>query len=180
VEGPGRALKAIPWKSFATAKTIAIVDYILRDWADRGHRQPILVGNMAAREGGRLPPHSTHQSGRDVDLGYPQKLADGAELNWANMTEDNLDAASTWELLLSLARSGTVEVIYVDRTIQKLLYEHALDAELMPKSKLRAWMEYPKATGSGNPLVQHVSGHIDHLHVRFRCQPHEKKCKSRS
>jgi murein endopeptidase len=114
-----------------------------------------------------------------VDLGYPQKLAAGAELNWVNATDKTLDAAATWDLLLSLARSGTVEVIYMDRGIQKLLYEHAVNTKLMPKAKLAGWMEYPKPTGSGNPLMQHVKGHIDHLHVRFRCQPHETRCKSR-
>jgi murein endopeptidase len=179
VEGPGRELKAIPWKSWGSQTTVAILDHLLRDWADRGHTQPILVGNMASRSGGRLPPHSTHQSGRDVDLGYPQKLAAGAELNWVNATDKTLDAAATWDLLLSLARSGTVEVIYMDRGIQKLLYEHAVNTKLMPKAKLAGWMEYPKPTGSGNPLMQHVKGHIDHLHVRFRCQPHETRCKSR-
>ena len=179
VEGPGRELKAIPWKSWGTATTVAILDHLLRDWADRGHRQPILVGNMASRKGGKLPPHSTHQSGRDVDLGYPQKLAAGAELNWVNATAQTLDASETWALLLALARSGTVEVIYVDRTIQKLLYEHAVKTKLMPKAKLAGWMEYPKPTGSGSPLVRHVKGHIDHLHVRFRCQPGETRCKSR-
>ena len=180
VEGPGRVLKAIPWKSWGTARTVATLDAVLRQWSKRSPKpQPVLVGNMAARQGGRLPPHSTHQSGRDVDLGYLQKLPKGEELNWREMTERNLDSAETWALLQLLAASGQVEVIYIDRSIQKLLHEYAKSHRLMSDASLREWMEYPKPTGSGNPLIQHVKGHIDHLHVRFKCQPEEDRCKSR-
>jgi murein endopeptidase len=178
VEGPGRELKAIPWKSWGSQTTVAILDHILTDWAERGPTvQPILVGNMASRNGGRLPPHSTHQSGRDVDLGYPQKLPPGEVLNWREMTAQNLDAAECWELLFLLASTGTVEVIYIDTSIQKLLHEHAVAKKLLGQAQLRDWLEY--GSRGGNPLVQHVKGHTDHLHVRFRCQPHENRCKSR-
>lgn len=180
VEGPGRVLKAIPWKSWGTAKTVALLDAALRQWAKRGKVQPVLVGNMSARTGGKLQPHSTHQSGRDVDLGYLQKLPPGEEeLNWREMSARNLDAAETWALLMLLAKSGQVEVFYMDRSIQKLLHEHALKSKLMSKQALTRWMEYPRATGTGRPLIQHVRGHIDHLHVRFKCQSGESRCKSR-
>ena len=179
LEGPGRVLKAIPWKSWGTAHTVILLDAVLRQWAARGKVQPVLVGNMSARTGGRLQPHSTHQSGRDVDLGYPQVLPSGEELNWREMSAQNLDAAETWNLLFLLAQTGSVEVVYIDRSIQKLLYEHALDKKLMSKRSLSRWMEYPRATGSGDPLIQHVNGHIDHLHVRFDCLPHEDRCRSR-
>lgn len=179
-EGPGRILKAIGWKRYATRATVGAIDALLRDWAKRHPKgQPILVGNMSAREGGRLQPHSTHQSGRDVDLGYPQKWNGKDELNWQTMTKENLDAVLTWELLRMLADSGSVEVIYIDRSIQKLLYEHARKTKLMSKTSLSRWLEYPAGTGSTRALVQHVKGHVDHLHVRFACPPDQSQCKSR-
>ncbi len=180
VEGPGRQLKAIPWKSWGTAHTVTLLDQVLRRWAERGTRvQPILVGNMSSRKGGRLPPHSTHQSGRDVDLGYLQKLPEGEELNWRTMTAQNLDAAETWALLKLLRSTGEVEVIFIDSSIQKLLYDHAVANGTVPKAELAAWMEYPRSPPRRRALIQHVKGHVDHLHVRFDCQPQESRCKSR-
>ena len=176
--GPGRELKAIPWKSWGTGTTVATLDRILRQWAARTSAQPILVGNMSARDGGRLEPHSTHQSGRDVDLGYPQKLPKGEELNWREMTADNLDAEETWALLRLLRESGKVEVVFIDRGIQKLLHEHALE-QGMSKGKLRRWMEYPRSGPVSSAFIQHVPGHTDHLHVRFFCGASEPRCKSR-
>ncbi|MCB9718588.1 MAG: penicillin-insensitive murein endopeptidase [Myxococcales bacterium] len=180
VEGPGRQLKAIPWKSYGTAHTVALLDQVLRRWAQRGKQvQPILVGNMAARKGGRLEPHSTHQSGRDVDLGYPQKLPAGEELNWRSMTAENLDAEETWNLLKLLRSTGQVEVVFIDTSIQKLLYDHAVKNGTVPKAELSRWLEYPRSPPQRRAIVQHVKGHVDHMHVRFNCQPHEKRCESR-
>ena len=179
VDGPGRMMKMIGWKSFGTANTVAVLDKVLRRWQETGHRQPVLVGNMSSRTGGKLAPHSTHQSGRDVDLGYMQLLPAGEELNWRLMDGRNLDAKETWALMSILVQTGQVEVIYVDREIQKLLYDYAVKQQLMPKSALARWMEYPSPTGSGAPVMQHVKGHADHMHVRFKCQPHEKQCQSR-
>ena len=179
VDGPGRVMKMIGWKSFGTANTVAVLDTVLRQWAKTGHRQPVLVGNMSSRNGGKLSPHSTHQSGRDVDLGYPQVLPSGEELNWRVMNGRNLDAKETWALLSMLVQTGQIEVIYIDREIQKLLHEYAVAKNLMSKGALKRWMEYPAPTGSGSPVIQHVKGHADHMHARFKCQPHEGQCKSR-
>lgn len=179
VDGPGRVMKMIGWKSFGTANTVAVLDGVLRQWSKTGHAQPVLVGNMSSRNGGRLKPHSTHQSGRDVDLGYMQVLPAGEELNWRLMNGKNLDAKETWALMSMLVQTGQVEVIYVDREIQKLMHDYAVKQGLMSKSALKRWMEYPAPTGSGSPVMQHVKGHADHMHVRFKCQPHEKQCKSR-
>jgi murein endopeptidase len=179
VEGKGRRILAIPWKTWGTASTIALLDRVLDRWAARGDVQPILVGNISNRTGGKLEPHSTHQSGRDVDLGYPQKLAAGAELNWQEMNEKNLDAAETWALLQMLVETRAVEEIYIDRTLQKLLYDYAIESGVVTKKSLARWMEYPRPTGQSGTVIKHVPGHTDHLHVRFACEHGQARCKSR-
>jgi hypothetical protein len=179
MDGAGRELKAIPWKSYGTAHTVATLDKILDQWAARGHSQPVLVGNMSAREGGRLEPHSTHQSGRDVDLSYIQRLPKGEELNWREMTRDNLDAAETWKLLQLLRESGAVEMVFIDREVQKLLYDWAVSKGGMSKRKLEGWMEYPRNGPIPSAFIQHVPGHVDHIHARFSCPPDQTKCRSR-
>lgn len=180
IDGPGRELKHTPWKGWATTMTVATLDVILREWARRyPTEQPILVGNMSAREGGRLDPHSSHQSGRDVDLSYPQNWDRKEELNWRKMDSNNLNRELTWALLELLRESNGIEGIFIDSKLQKLLHEHAIQSQRYTKAELEAWMEYPRSPGSGSPLIQHVRGHEDHIHVRFKCTDVETECQSR-
>jgi hypothetical protein len=180
LDGPGRILKHTPWKGWATATTVATLDLVLREWERRfPKRQPILIGNMSARDGGRLQPHSSHQSGRDVDLSYPQIWDRKEELNWRTMGASNLDRELTWSLIELLHETGGVEVILIDTKLQKLLFEYALESGRYSEKQLENWLEYPRSVGAGNPLVRHVRGHEDHVHVRFKCTEAETRCQSR-
>ena len=49
----------------------------------------------------------------------------------------------------------------------------------VPKEELPRWMEYPRSPPQRRALIQHVAGHVDHIHVRFACQAHERRCESR-
>jgi hypothetical protein len=169
-DGEGRILKATPRRMWATRRTVGLLDAVLRAWPQlEPHARPLLVGNMSLRKGGPLKPHQTHQSGRDVDLGYPQ-LEDGDEpYNWRDMDARNLDVRRTWRLLHLLEATGEVDVVFMDRSLQQLLYEYAVENNLLSAEDLAAWLEFPRPVGDGSAKVQHVPGHVDHLHVRFTC-----------
>jgi murein endopeptidase len=180
VDGPGRILRHTPWKAWATQTTVATIDAVLREWARRyPNEQVIIVGNMSARAGGRLDPHSSHQSGRDVDLSYPQIWDHKAELAPQLMTERNLNRELTWSLFELLRETGAIELIFVDQKLQRLLHEYAINTGRYDEKQLKEWMEYPGSPGDRSPIIQHVPGHVDHLHVRFKCTPGETRCESR-
>ncbi|MEE9382665.1 MAG: penicillin-insensitive murein endopeptidase [Nannocystaceae bacterium] len=180
IAGDGRSLRHIPWKSFASAATIAMLDRVLSSWPTREPgAHAVLVGNLSQREGGRLRPHRSHQSGRDFDLSYIQREGVYDELNWREMTSTNLDAERTWSLIKLLVESRATEVMFIDRGIQRLLYDHALAQGTLPKRDLGQWLQYPRSTPRENTLIQHVPGHVDHLHVRFGCPANEMECRSR-
>ena len=181
IDGPGRILRHTPWKAWATEATVATLDAVLREWARRyPAEQVIIVGNMSARNGGRLKPHSSHQSGRDFDLSYPQKWDHKSELAPQVMSAVNLERNLTWSLLEILRETGALEHVFIDTSLQRLLYEYALETGRYSKKQLENWMEYPRSPGSGSPIIQHVRGHVDHLHVRLKCAPKESRCASRS
>lgn len=173
VEGPGRQLKMTPWKSFATIEAVAMMDALLERWSEVSPDQPLLIGNMSARDGGRLKPHSSHQSGRDVDVSYPQKWDKKEELNWREMTARNLDCEKTWLLLKLLAQSGAVKNVFIDRELQKVLYDWAVENKPVPKRQLGRWLQ---TAGGASPLVVHVPGHTDHIHIRFKCPAGDSRC----
>ena len=169
-EGEGRIIKATPAKTWATRRTVGLLDAVLRAWPKlEPHGDPLLVGNMSRRRGGKLPPHHTHQSGRDVDLGYPQVRNPNETYNWRDMSAANLDSRRTWRLLHLLKATGELERVFIDRSLQKVLYDYAIEHNVLSKADLATWLEYPRAPGDGAPIVQHVPGHVDHLHVRFSC-----------
>lgn len=177
-EGPGRMLKHIPWKGWATVEAVAVMDAVLRSWDLLDTGQPILVGNMSSRKGGPLKPHQSHQSGRDIDLSYPQITDERDELNWREMSAANLDRDLMWTLLELLNDTGAVEVIYVDTKLQKLLYGWAIQTGRVPRRDLNRWLEYPRKPGHAKyARVQHSRGHSDHMHVRFSCPKNHQRCR---
>jgi murein endopeptidase len=179
LDGPGRKITAERWKTWATRSTVLQLDRVLTAWSKRERNAPqVLVSNLSARQGGPLAPHKTHQSGRDVDLGYITRQDGEGPPTWQHVSAENLDAERTWQLLKLLVQEADVEVIFIDRNLQRLLLKHALKQGTVPKQKLAHWLEVATGERNGGPLVKHVPGHADHLHVRFRCPADERRCRS--
>jgi penicillin-insensitive murein endopeptidase len=122
---------------------------------------PLYVGNISALHGGYLRPHRSHQSGRDVDLGY--YYVDGAHW-YVPARAQNLDRARTWALLDALSRDPNIDSVFMDRSVQHLLSEYA-GTHGVSQERL---FELFDGTPSRPPLVRHVWGHLTHLHARFR------------
>lgn len=157
-----RLTPADPARTWGTRETI---DALLHAVGEV-HRQfqgtpPLHVGHVSAREGGPLRPHKSHQSGRDVDLGF--YYVDGARW-YSRATQENLDRARTWALLRALIVGSDVEMVLVDHSIQRLLEQHAREI-----GEDGAWLEdlFRGTPGARPPLFRHVAGHAGHLHVRF-------------
>lgn len=180
IPGPGRILYAHPFKAWGTASTIARLDYVLRQWAKRyPDAPPILVGNLSKRTGGKVRPHRSHQSGRDVDLSFISHWDGSSTPKWQVMRKDNLDAKRTWDLLQLLVETSAIDVIIIDYGVQKLLYDYAKEKALFTPEQLARWMEYPDGRGASRRIIVHAPGHDDHIHARFKCRPENTRCRSK-
>lgn len=119
------------------------------------------VGDISLRDGGPFPPHWSHQSGCDVDLGYYlKKKHDHTTMGLA--TRRRLDVERTWTFLESMLLTGQIEYIFSDRTLIPLLYREAKRRDLYTQGELNLWF------GSGKGVIRHLGGHRDHLHIRIR------------
>jgi hypothetical protein len=120
---------------------------------------PARLSHIGARDGGYLRPHKSHQSGRDADIGFFYKKDEmpGGRAR----REKFMDLPRNWTLIKSLVTMTDVQVILVDRGIQKVLCDYALQ-----QGEDREWVDRIFRAGK-HALVQHARRHKDHFHVRF-------------
>jgi penicillin-insensitive murein endopeptidase len=151
-----------PGLAWGTKETIDGLAHAIDAVAARFPDTPkAFIGDISAKNGGHLHPHVSHQSGRDVDLGY--YLTEGHRW-YANASGSALDRARTWHLVRTLIADSDVEMILVDLSIQRVLKAYALSI-----GEDAAWLDEVFQVGgkSRRPLIFHVKGHATHLHIRF-------------
>lgn len=156
------------WATQETVTAIARAVETVHEVHDDAH--PLHIGDLSRRFGGPLYPHRSHQSGRDVDLGYyyqPDKAA------WyQRASARTLDTPRTWTLVRALITRSDVEYIFIDRAVQKLLHEYALSI-----GEDREWLATVMQYKSIQPgaIVRHTWGHATHMHVRFYSPEAQKR-----
>jgi hypothetical protein len=171
-----------PWRAYGTSQTVETVERIVSDVAERFYdTHPIAIGDISAESGGRITDHSSHQSGRDIDIGliFKQK-PEGYPESFIVGTQDNLDLEATFVLVEEFAKTakepGGVQMMFLDFNLQKLLYDWALENGENP-DYLATLFQYPHGRGSCAGIVRHEPNHADHVHVRFQCPPGDSLCK---
>lgn len=150
-----------PGHAWGTEETLAYLEAAL----SVVHREfpgsaPLYVGHLSAEHGGRLSPHSSHQSGRDVDLGYFYSTPG----SWyRRATPKTLDLPRTWAVVRALITESDVEMIFIDHRLSRAIRDYAAQQGEDP-----AWLEtvFDGDRGLG-PIVRHARGHTTHMHVRF-------------
>jgi penicillin-insensitive murein endopeptidase len=120
------------------------------------------IGHLSGRRGGPLRPHVSHQSGRDVDVSY--YLRGDAHRWYATATEGSLDLDRTWTFVRALVTDTDVEYVFMDRSVQTLLRDHALRIGEDPGFVDSVFQVGGKSV---RPIFFHAKGHATHLHVRF-------------
>ncbi len=121
---------------------------------------PLRVNHISKKDGGYLRPHKSHQSGRDVDLGFYYK-DDASPVGMGRNRASRIDAARNWLLVKALAAHSDVQLILTDRAIIRVLREYAL------ASGEDATFVDSLVSGRSDSLVRHARRHRDHFHVRF-------------
>lgn len=176
-EGDGWRLRAFRPRSFATRHVVSELARTLTTWRERyPEAAPVKLGEFSKRSGGRVAPHASHRTGRDVDIGYVMLIDDDGH-RFARATPSNLDGPATWGFVHALLRSGAVESIFMSARVQRLLVPYAA-AELPPEELQRYFsVMAPDARSAAKATLRSWRGHDDHMHVRFSCTEADVACK---
>ncbi len=155
-----------------TAALVRAADAVAATYLDA----VLLIGDMSGKRGGKIPGHSSHRSGRDVDLafyvtdlwersteGYPLVHFDRFGVGAKDKTVRRFDTARNWALVEALLTDPAVEVqwIFVSNGLKALLLDWALrnDKDLKVLERAASVLRQP---GDSAP-------HDDHFHVRIYC-----------
>ena len=178
-ETDGYFLRQERVRAWATENTITSLMAGFKAYANQYPGAPrVNVGDFSKRRGGKITPHASHTSGRDVDIGFVHTVAPNEHhpehFTRANAT--NVDAEKTWFVLKSIIQTGEVKVIYIDASVQKQLYQIAKNE--LNQAQLEAIFSIPKHKHSSSAILQHWPGHNNHAHIRFICPEDEPRCKN--
>jgi len=151
-----------PDHAWGTKETVDFVAHCLdKVGVDLPGASTMYIGHISARRGGHLSPHISHQAGRDIDISY--YYLSGQARWYATARASNLDRERTWAFVKTLITDTDVELILMDRAVQRLVREHAI-----ARGEDKAWIdEIFDGTDTLPPLIRHAKGHATHLHVRF-------------
>ena len=140
----------------------------------------LVVADLSAEHGGKIPRHRSHRTGRDADLLLFVKTADGRPVTspgFLRFGPDGLaehdgeflqlDVERNWLLVKELASDdeALVQWLFVARWVEALLTEHAI-----------ALGEDDEVVRRANKLLRQPGDsapHDDHFHMRIACTPSE-------
>ena len=125
----------------------------------------MVIGDLSLKSGGAFPPHKSHREGYDVDIGLFRQ-GEPWKIRFTNVGPKELDAERTWWLIHWLIKSGRIERVLVDWSLQRPLYEEAR-RKGASEAELTEWFQYPRRGWVSEGLIRHYKGHKHHLHIRF-------------
>ena len=156
-------LSSRKYKNYGTQELVDIIRAATHAVHAKHKNSPrIHVGDLSRKKGGRFRPHVSHQSGRDVDIGY--YMLEGQRANrLQKVKRRNLDIPRTWTMMESFLRSGQIQYMFSHRRFIPSLYRYAKSQSHITEDELLEWFGHKKRRG----LIRHLKGHDCHLHIRI-------------
>jgi murein endopeptidase len=138
----------------------------------------IRLGDISRRKGGRIAPHVSHRTGRDVDIGYIIKPDERKDRYWQIANTESFDVERNWTFIKALIETGRVQQIFMSSRLQRLIRDRARE-DLSPE-RFAEYFRTDETDPQHPPIIKHWKGHKNHMHVRFGCEPGNGRCRSRS
>ena len=165
-----------PNRSYGTLETVQAIRRGFAAVRRRfGPKSKVCVHDLSARDGGQLQQHLSHQSGRDVDIGYFQKRYVGRVSPFQRIRPQDLEVRRQWTLMHTWLANDRVEYIFMAYALQRPLYLYA-KRHGATRQQLRQWFQYPRGKHDRVGVIRDYPHHDTHIHVRFKCPDGDAHC----
>ncbi|MCX7943253.1 MAG: penicillin-insensitive murein endopeptidase [Deltaproteobacteria bacterium] len=145
-----------PQKSYGTEEVIKYIITAAKAVKEKfPDAPPLRINDLSAEKGGYIRPHKSHQNGRDVDIGFYYKYDE------KDPKKKIFDLEKNWEFIKAVITKTDVQVILVDKKIQKQLYEFAKSI-----GENEDWLN-SIFNSNEESLIKHAKRHKGHFHIRF-------------
>ena len=162
-DGPGYHVRN-PKRSYGTPLTISLIMDAMAAYHKKYPKASLFsIGDLSVQGGGKLSPHLSHQSGRDVDITYIRD------------SNGKLDVEKNWFAIEYFLKTKKVQYIFVDYNLQSEFYNYAR-SKGYSEAELKTLIQYPNGKQSYMAIVRHSKGHVSHFHVRFVCASTDVNC----
>ena len=171
---PGLLLRWDPARSWGTSALVeTLQDVATRIAFEIPHADPLLVGDVSKRGGGRLAGHVTHHLGMDADIGLFTGEGEQPLGGFMDVHPNRLDLESNWALVRALLDTERVAYILLDQRHIDRLSTYARDELGLDDSTLDRMFPSPRARVPWDRfgVVRHAPNHSSHLHVRVQDKP---------
>jgi penicillin-insensitive murein endopeptidase len=142
---------------------------------------PLVVGDLGAETGGKIPRHNSHRTGRDVDFLFYLTRPNGIPLRnpgfiplgadgFVKLPDDSyalIDVQRQWLLFKTLITDSEIDVqfLFMSRALEARVMDYALSKE---SDLALLWHAQTVMLQPGDSLP-----HADHVHMRIACKPEE-------
>jgi murein endopeptidase len=131
---------------------------------------PVFIGDMSRRQGGRLGPHIEHQSGLDADIGLFTEGHHQPAAYFEVVQPRDLDAEATFTFFKALIDTGRVGYILLDPQLISRLRRYAQQHTTLTASEIDAIFAPNGGDWHVKSVVRPASGHRNHFHLHVACQ----------
>ena len=134
---------------------------------------PIPVGDLSSRDGGPLKSHKSHQSGRDVDVGFMRKkpLSKGY---FSDTSPRQMNMYAQWVVLKCFLDDPQTQMIFIERSRVRALKKYIKRIYKKRPKKLKRYLGF--FPGGRNKVIRPDKVHKSHMHVRIRCPKGDRRC----
>jgi murein endopeptidase len=168
------------WGTPELIKLLRQCGRVYRGYFSIGKGPSIPIGDLSLRHGGPLRPHVSHQSGRDVDIGFIRKRSIKAG-HFTNTKAKQMDMYKQWVLLKCFLDSPKTQKVFMERSLVKAMKAY-ITKLYNPKGrkrrkrvkKLRKYLAF--FSGKKKRVIRPDNAHRSHMHVRIHCAKNDGKC----
>ena len=162
------------WGTPETVRAIKTCGRYYRSFFPIGKTPSIPIGSISKRDGGPIGKHKSHQSGRDVDVGFVRKKAPPPG-HFINTTPAQLDLYKQWVVTKCFLDNPETKMIIIERSLVRALRRYIKRIYKTRPAKLKKYLAFfPRKKGRAVILAD--SDHKSHMHVRFHCPKNDRRC----